>query len=162
MYRLWWDGDAAHDPTSRTFGVLFRPVPVTITLEAAPTSPTALDPVTITGVLGFGLSEQVSSPLTLTIVRRMSSDSSIELPPVTTDPDGTFEFTDMPHGGGWTYEVTFAGDDTHERRTAYKSISVRFLQAQVSVELAAGEIAALGAAVAVRGAGDCPRGAGRL
>lgn len=144
-YRFSWDGDDAHDPTSRTFVVLIRPVPVTFTFQVAPASPTALDSVTISGALSFGAGEQVSSPVDLTVQRRPNGSlSGVDLPPVTTEPDGTFEFSDFPHGGLWSYAVTFAGDDAHERRTSGTTVDVRFLHAQVSVESADGEPARWG------------------
>ena len=137
-YRISWDGDDAHDPTSRILSVGFRPVPVTLSLQTAPASPKALDPVTFSGEVSFGAGEQVSSPVELSVHRGPPWDR-VELPPVTTRPDGTFEFTDLGHGGSWIYEVTYPGDDAHESRTAIKGVDVRLLNVQVSVELAAGE-----------------------
>ncbi len=94
--------------------------------------------MTFSGAVSFGADEQLSSPVQLTVHRGPPWDR-VELPPVTTNPDGTFEFTDLGHGGSWIYEVTYPGDDAHESRSAIKVVNVRLLDVQVSVDLAAGQ-----------------------
>lgn len=138
-YRLAWDGDADHDPVVVSRGVPIRLVPVTITLASTPSAPTALDEITITGRVTVPDGFAPMGPTTLSVRRLVSNGESrppLSLLPVTTATDGTFAFTDRPHGGGWQYEVTHSSDGTYESRSKSIWVELRALQVATSVQLA--------------------------
>ncbi|QEV22376.1 YncE family protein [Streptomyces alboniger] len=94
----------------------------TLTVEAPEKAPRARA-LTVEGKLtGTGL--PAGTELTVTRTDVESPDGKA-LPPVKTEADGSFSFTDSPPAGGKvTYKVAYAGDATHAAASASDSVEV--------------------------------------
>lgn len=138
-YTFSWDGDATHPVTTGLVPVVVSRVPTTITMSAVPVK--IHDPVTVSGALGFGLGEQVTTPQVLGVSRGTSSFGPwTALPGVTTAADGSFTFQDTPPATGtWYYRTTRAADQTHAAAAATLAVRVKPRDTTITVSIPAGQ-----------------------
>ncbi|MFE4700374.1 Ig-like domain repeat protein, partial [Streptomyces sp. NPDC056738] len=95
----------------------------TVTVNA-PTPVVPGKPLTVTGKITGGDPLPAGTPLTITRTDK-ETPTGKTLPPVTTNDDGTFTFTDTPPvEGDAKYTVSYAGDTTHAPTSTTSTVTV--------------------------------------
>lgn len=91
---------------------------------SAPSTGTALEPLTVTGRLMLADGSD-PGPQPVVVTRRLPDGTSSTISGVTTAPDGTFSFTDTPPvGGSIGYTVAWDGDGSVRGSTATATVTV--------------------------------------
>ncbi|WP_336206715.1 hypothetical protein [Nonomuraea sp. LPB2021202275-12-8] len=112
-YTVLWDGDSRSRWSSALATVTVRHIS-SLTLDG-PASGTVGEPMELTGVLSAG-GRPPAPGATITLQRTVADDDSsetVKLPPLSTNADGSYAFTDTPETAGrYTYLAMWTGHAT--------------------------------------------------
>ncbi|SNT22782.1 hypothetical protein SAMN05216276_102969 [Streptosporangium subroseum] len=124
-YTVLWDGDSRSRWSSASTTVTVRHIS-TLTLDG-PVSGTVGEPMELTGVLTAG-GRPLAPGATITLQRTATdgdSSKTVKLPPVSTNADGSYAFTDTPETAGrYTYLAMWTGHATAGAAKALHLVTV--------------------------------------
>jgi hypothetical protein len=124
-YTVLWDGDSRSRWSSTSTTVTVRHISA-LTLDG-PASGTVGEPMELTGVLTAG-GRPAAPGATITLQRTVTdggSSKTVKLPPVSTNADGSYAFTDTPETAGrYAYLAMWTGNATAGAAKAIHPVTV--------------------------------------